>query len=360
MGDALLMQKRDTIFINGGFLVQPLTGVQRYALELTQRLLEAANADPELRPVTVVRPPDGTRGIIRGNLWEQGTLCLRARGGILFSPSSMGPWLHPRQVVTLHDMRAFSPEQADSLPFRTRQWHRIALSLLGRTARRILTDSHHSLTCICEYLNVSPARVQVVYPGADHILAFGHDDSVLEKLGLRPGGYVLAVGSLYPHKNVRILHSLDWEKYDLKLCIVGEAPDTRAPAFQRILEEARSQPASVCYTGRRSDAELRSLYSAAFAFAFPSLYEGFGFPPLEAMYCGAPVLASDRTSIPEVCGDAPLYFDPLSPASLRVVVERILGDPGLRASMIERGRQRAAQFTWARAAAEVMSVLQQV
>ena len=78
------------------------------------------------------------------------------------------------------------------------------------------------------------------------------------------------------------------------------------------------------------------------------------------MYCGAPVLASDRTSIPEVCGDAPLYFDPLSPASLREAVERLLGDPSLRARMIERGHQRASQFTWARAAAEVMSVLQQV
>jgi glycosyltransferase involved in cell wall biosynthesis len=354
------MRKPRIIFINGGFLAQPLTGVQRYARELTQRLLEAAGTDPDMRPVTVVRPAEGTRGIIRGNLWEQGTLCLRARGGVLFSPGNVGPWLHPRHVVTMHDMRPFSVEHADSLPTRSRLWHRATCSMLGRTARRILTDSNYSLTCICEYLHVYEQRVQVVYPGADHVLAFGRDDTVIEKLGLRPGRYVLAVGSLYPHKNLRILHSLDWAKYDLKLCIAGEAPDTRAAAFQRIIAEARTQPASICYTGRRSDAELRALYSAAFAFTFPSLYEGFGFPPLEAMYCGSPVLASDRTSIPEVCGDAALYFDPLSPESLRLGVERLLSDPGLRSTMIESGRQRASQFTWARAAAEVMTVLQQI
>lgn len=354
------MRKQKTIFINGGFLARPVTGVQRYAVELTRRLLEVARTDPDVGPIAVVNPPPGARGIIRGNLWEQATLSLRARSGVLFSPCNMGPWLHPRHVVTMHDMRAFSAEQADSLPFRTRLWHGTTLSMLGRTAKRIVTDSHYSRACICEHLHVSHERVQVIYPGADHILAFGHDDAVVEKLGLRPGRYVLAVGSLYPHKNVRILHSLDWAKYDLKLCIVGEAPDTRAPAFQRIVEEARTQPASICYTGRRSDAELRTLYSSAFAFAFPSLYEGFGFPPLEAMYCGSPVLVSNRTSIPEVCGDAAVYFDPLSPESLRQVVESLLCDSHLRATMIERGRQRANQFTWARATAEVMSLLKQV
>jgi glycosyltransferase involved in cell wall biosynthesis len=354
------MGKPYSIFINGGFLAQPLTGVQRYAWELTQRLLKTAEADPDMPPVTLVRPAAGTRGMVRGNLWEQTTLCLRARNGILFSPGNLGPWLHPRHIVTMHDMRSFSTEHAESLPARSRLWHNATFSVLGKTARRILTDSHYSLTCICDHLHVSEQRVQVVYPGADHVLAFGQDDAVLEKLGLSPRGYVLAVGSLYPHKNLRILHSLDWAKYNLKLCIVGESPNTRAAAFQRVLEEARTQPASICYTGRRSDAELRALYSAAFAFAFPSLYEGFGFPPLEAMYCGAPVLASDRTSIPEVCGDAALYFDPLSPESLELAVERLLGDPGLRSTMIERGRQQAAKFTWARATTEVMSILQQI
>ncbi len=354
------MRKSHTIFINGKFLAQPLTGAQRYAWELTRLLLEFEPASPEIRPVTVVAPPESRDGIINWNLWEQGTLCIRSRSGVLFSPANLGPWLHPRHVVTMHDMRPFSTEHMDSLSTRSRRWQQAIFFMLGRTAKRILTDSHYSFNCICEHLRVSEQRVQVVYPGADHVLAFGRDDAVLEKLGLRPGGYVLAVGSLYPHKNLRILHSLDWAKYDLKLCVVGDSPDSRTPAFQRIVEEARMQPASVCYTGRRSDAELRALYTAAFAFAFPSLYEGFGFPPLEAMYCGAPVLASDRTSIPEVCGDAALYFDPLSPESLRQAVERLLDDPGLRTMMIERGRQRASQFTWARAAAEVMSVLQQV
>jgi len=171
---------------------------------------------------------------------------------------------------------------------------------------------------------------------------------------------VLAVGSLYPHKNLSILHSIDWQKFDLKLCIVGEAPDTNAKSFLKVIEEARTQPANILYTGRRSDAEIKSLYTQAFAYVLPSLYEGFGFPPLEAMYCGCPVIASDRTSIPEVCGDAALYFDPLSKESLRFAVDRIVTDNELRNTLIEKGHERSHQFRWDRAADQIMDVMKQI
>src|SRR6202034_1815243 len=184
--------------------------------------------------------------------------------------------------------------------------------------------------------------------------------ATLDARGLEPGKYVLAVGSLYPHKNLTILHSINWEEFGLDLCIVGEAPSTNAKAFQQVVDEARVQPRTIHYIGRRSDGEIRSLYMNAFAYVLPSLYEGFGFPPLEAMYCGCPVLASDRTSIPEVCGAAASYFDPLSRESLGRGILQLADDSQLRTKMIENGYRRAREFTWDRTAREVMALLEQM
>jgi glycosyltransferase involved in cell wall biosynthesis len=109
-------------------------------------------------------------------------------------------------------------------------------------------------------------------------------------------------------------------------------------------------PPGVRLTGYVTDAQLRALYESAACFVFPSRYEGFGLPPLEAMACGCPVIASDAASIPEVCGDAALSFDRDDPAALRAQLDRLLGDPALRAALAEAGRHRAATYTWERAA----------
>jgi glycosyltransferase involved in cell wall biosynthesis len=346
------------VFINGSFTTQPFTGVQRYATEITKRLIDLDRAnDPASRRIRLLTHRGKNYGTIRRNLWEQVDLLAQSVHGILFSPSNIGPWFHPRHLVTIHDIRAFSAAQADSLPSRTRNWQRASLKALAKTAATILTDSYYSQICILDALRLSDNKVKVIYPGADHILDIPQDPEVFTKLRLEAQKYVLAVGSLYPHKNLSILHSINWQKFDLKLCIVGEAPDTNAKAFIKVVEEARRQPASILYTGRRSDAEIKSLYTHAFAYVLPSLYEGFGFPPLEAMYCGCPVLASDRTSIPEVCGDAALYFDPLSIVSLQYAVDRIVTDNAIRKTLIEKGYHRSQQFKWDNTAGQVMDVL---
>jgi glycosyltransferase involved in cell wall biosynthesis len=272
----------------------------------------------------------------------------------------MGPWLHPKHIVTIHDIRAFSAEHFDSLPTRTQTWQRASFRVLATTAAMILTDSVYSQSRILETFHLRDEKVKVIYPGADHILNVPVDPATLDKLGLEPRKYVLAVGSLYPHKNLTILHSINWDEFGVDLCVVGEAPSTNAKAFQKVVDEARAQPRNIHYLGRRSDSEIRSLYMNAFAYVLPSLYEGFGFPPLEAMYCGCPVIASDRTSIPEVCGEGALYFDPLSGESLRRVVAQLVDDPQTRDKMIENGYKRAREFTWERAARQVMAVLEQI
>jgi glycosyltransferase involved in cell wall biosynthesis len=349
------------VFINGSFMTQPFTGVQRYATEITKRLISLDKSnDPAYRCIRVLTHSGQHFGMARRNIWEQVNLLAQSAQGILFSPSGMGPWLHPRHLVTIHDIRAYSTAHADSLPSRTRNWQRASFRALTKTAAMILTDSNYSKSCILNTFHLYDNRVKVIYPGADHILEIPPDPEVLSRLHLEPQKYVLAVGSLYPHKNLGILHSINWQKYDLKLCIVGEAPDTNAKSFMKVVEEARNQPAHILYTGRRTDAEIKSLYTHAFAYVLPSLYEGFGFPPLEAMFCGCPVIASDRTSIPEVCGDAALYFDPLSSESLRRAVDRIVTDDAMRKTLIENGYQRSNQFRWDRAAQQIMDVLNQM
>jgi glycosyltransferase involved in cell wall biosynthesis len=352
------MASKRPVYVNGSFVTHSLTGVQRYAYEIVRRLtaLNDIDGDPQ-SGISVITPSNIHMGFVRRNIWEQVDLLAQTFRGTLFSPCNLGPWLHPRQVLTIHDLRPFSSEHADSLPTRTRVWHRASILALSKTVAMMLTGSYFSQSCILTHLNVPADRVRVVYPGADHILQISEDDSVFGKLKLEPQKYVLAVGSLYPHKNLSILHTVPWHDYGLTLCVVGEAPDTNAKAFQRVVREARAQPGSICYAGRRSDAEIKSLYANALAYVFPSLYEGFGFPPLEAMHCGCPVIASNRTSIPEVCGNAAEYFDPLSTEGLKAAIERVISDYELRATLRANGFERVQHFTWDRAARQVLEVL---
>jgi len=219
-------------------MTQPFTGVQRYATEITKRLISLDKSnDPAYRCIRVLTHSGQHFGMARRNIWEQVNLLAQSAQGILFSPSGMGPWLHPRHLVTIHDIRAYSTAHADSLPSRTRNWQRASFRALTKTAAMILTDSNYSKSCIRDTFHLDDNRVKVIYPGADHILEIPPDPEVLSKLHLEPQKYVLAVGSLYPHKNLSILHSINWQKLDMELCIVGEAPDTNAKSFMKVVEE---------------------------------------------------------------------------------------------------------------------------
>jgi glycosyltransferase involved in cell wall biosynthesis len=164
-------------------------------------------------------------------------------------------------------------------------------------------------------------------------------------LGARP--YVLAVSTANPAKNfaavVRAIELAGTVGCDFVL-----AGGTDPQVFARA---AAPLPAAVRRVGYVTDAELRALYEHATCFVHPSLYEGFGLPALEAMQCGCPVLASDAASIPEVCGDAALYCDARSPADIAGKLGTLVRDPALRRRLAERGRARAARFSWRSAAA---------
>ncbi|MEI7530053.1 MAG: glycosyltransferase family 1 protein [Elusimicrobiota bacterium] len=178
------------------------------------------------------------------------------------------------------------------------------------------------------------------------------DQTILERLNLAAGGYVLAVSSINPHKNFKlVVASMALLKDSgLSLVIAGGVNP-------RVFSGSGADfPANVKYAGYVSDGELKALYSGALCFVYPSLYEGFGLPPLEAMACGCPVVVSDRASLPEVCGAAAVYVDPGSAAGLVAAIEKIHSDPEVRRAMAETGRARAALFTWRRTAESLLAV----
>lgn len=180
-------------------------------------------------------------------------------------------------------------------------------------------------------------------------------------MGLDPQRrYVLAVGNLQPRKNlVRLMDAMRRiaaAGLDVDLLVAGPE-HYRA---EEVLAAGREGTERIRFTGYISDRQLAACYSCATAFAFPSLFEGFGIPALEAMAHGVPVVCSDTGALPEVCGEAALYFDPLDVESIADALRRVITDRGLHADLSRRGRAREKQFSWGESAQRTLDVYQQV
>ncbi len=345
--------------INGKFSAQPTTGVQRVARELTLALdalalresvlLHPARATPPLLRHMQARPV-GPRWLAL-HPWEQAALPWAARGGLLVNLAGAAPALAGRQLCLIHDAAVFDHPEAYTAAFTA--WYRLLFRWLARRGARIATVSAFSRARLARHLGLDQHAIAVLPNGADHLGTVVADPAVLVRHALQPGGYLLAVGSANPTKNlaalVRAFARLDAGPA-LRLVIVG---GSRPQVFAR---QAESDPPHVLRTGPLGDAPLKALYEGALGLAFPSLYEGFGLPPLEAMYCGCPVAAADAAAIPEVCGDAALYFDPRSEAAIADALARLASDGALRERLRAAGHTRSAGYTW-RAAAERLALL---
>lgn len=289
-------------------------------------------------------------GSFSGQLWEQLDLP-RAIGkeDLLLSLCNTGPVFCNRHIVVIHDAATIRVPASYSRAFRL--WYRVLMPLLGMFARRVLTVSEFSRKDIASAFGIPAKKIGVVAEGGEHILRVQGDDSVIQRFGLPAGRYALAVGSMAMHKNFRFL--LDaFSKIrspSFELAVVGGANNKIFGAAD--LDEA----GCVKRLGYVSDGELRALYENAMCFVFPSVYEGFGIPPLEAMVCGCPVLASNAASIPEVCGEAALYFNPRKTWELSDLLGKISCDEYARASLINKGRDRGDQFSWKNTARQVVS-----
>ncbi|MBN1247854.1 MAG: glycosyltransferase family 4 protein [Anaerolineae bacterium] len=286
--------------------------------------------------------------------WITGTIDL------FYAPDFLLPPLphKVRKVVTIHDLsflrhpEAFTPQLRDYLA--------TTVPRSVRRADRVLTDSLWTRQDVIELLDVAPDRVTALHLGVSD--AFGPDAAPDERhhleatYGLGSEPYVLAVGTVQPRKNYRrLIEAIDRvrERVDATLVIAGR------PAWlsESIVEAAASRP-HVRLLGFVDDGDLPALYRQAGVFAFPSIYEGFGLPPLEAMACGTPVVASSASSIPEAVGAVGLLHDPLDVDGLAQALVRALTDEALRADLRRQGLARAAEATWARTAQEWLAAVQ--
>lgn len=236
-----------------------------------------------------------------------------------------------------------------------------ALTRIGaRRARHIVTISEHAKREIVERYRIAPERITVTPLAASPLFSpepRPDDAAIRARFGL-PGEYLLYVGKIQERKNIprllRAYHGLRSERPDAPpLALVGDRTWKSEASFA-VLEELGLAP-HVPMPGRASDEELAAIYRGATLFVYPSLLEGFGMPPLEAMQSGVPVAASNASSIPEVTGDAAVSFDPLSVPAMTDAMRRLLDDETLRATCVARGRERARQFRWERTAEGVLA-----
>jgi glycosyltransferase involved in cell wall biosynthesis len=253
-------------------------------------------------------------------------------------------------VITLHDILGLDHPEWFTRPLALHS--RLVLAPALRRAACVLVPSEHTRDRVLARLGLDPERVRLVPLGVDARFSPGEPpDGLRERLGLE-GPYALAVGTLQPRKNVEtVLHAFERlvaAGAEQRLALVGD----RGWRDQALAERIRSSPAfdRIVVTGRVSDDDLVGLYRAADCFVYVSRYEGFGLPPLEAMASGTAVISSNRTSLPEVVGDAGVLVDPDDVVAIERALSELLSSPERRAELVARGRRRAAQFMWRRCA----------
>ncbi|MGI2030853.1 glycosyltransferase family 4 protein [Rhizobium panacihumi] len=349
------------IFINGRFLGRPVTGVERFAgmiLREIDAVLTPANAGRfmVLAPQGVARP-DWLKtigfenvGSRSGHAWEQTDLWRACRGGVLVNLCNSGPVLHGRQLTVLHDALVYRHPENFSRAYGT--FHRLLGRLLAKRAN-LATVSDFSRQELSRLLGVEAQTIGLVPNAIDHVFAVEPDVSVLKKFDLETRPFFLFVGSPANNKNlagaIRAFIALD--RPDVAFVMVGGAANTFAKSLLGEL------PPSVVSTGRLTDEEIQALYRKAAALVFPSIYEGFGIPPLEAMAVGCPVIASDIPPVREVCRDAVVYFDPHHVASITSAMRDVVDGTVDIAAVRERGLARTRDFSWKNSAERLLAMV---
>lgn len=327
------------LIINGRFLHRRISGVERYAREVSQRLPSS---------VRFARPPQQLKGW-KGHLWEQIVLPGLVGNEVLWSPANTGPLFTDRQVVTIHD--AFPLDHPEWYREEFARWYQLLLPRLARQAKVVVTVSEYARARISSLLGLPAGSIVVAPGGVDRArfspLSEAQKNQFRASWGL-PATYLLFLSPVDPRKNLKGMLAA-WEQVreqfpEAVLVIAGFSGQSQAFGKQ------------VRTIGYVDESCLASLYSAATVFAIPSLDEGFGLPALEALACGVPLLAARAGALPEVAGEAALFVDPTRPEDIARGIETLLGDPALRQELVLKGYAQVRKYTWERTAA----ILQQV
>ena len=365
--------------IDGRYIQDHFPGIGRYTYNLIDALARVA---PDEKFVVLHNPPlRNTRYDIAAlarypnvelcrvdvptfSLREQWTLpraigaSTRHRPYMFHAPYFVMPYfLRVPSLVTIFDLiPLLFPDDVPNA--RARFFFRWAVRLAAKTATRVIVPSAATRDDLIEHLRVPRAKIVVVPLAADARFAPQSDAAIArvrEKYAL-PERYVLYVGINKPHKNLAMLMEA-WQRVESNAALViAGAWDARYDAKSQI----PNSKSSIMFLHNIADADLPALYAGATVFVMPSLYEGFGLTPLEAMACGAPVICSNASSLPEVVGDAALLVNPRDAAEIAQAIARVLDDAALRDELCAKSLARAVQFSWERTAHETLEVYRAV
>lgn len=360
-----------TIWVSGRYLTRKVTGVERVANEVLKSLSDnflddhgqyeqdgctlkfklAIEKDTQIDlPVYASHWDIGRFGDFKGHAWEQIDLARLPPDDWVLSLCNTGPMLRRNQAIFFHDAQVYAiPENFD---WKFRWWYKALLSIAGRRSRVLFTNSFFSQSELSKHTGISAKKFNTIHLGCDHMerIAPEKPSALLAKLKGQP--YVLAVSSASPNKNfASVLKALELMGPDAPHCvIVGQQ-------YSKIFKETRLDHDRVIEMGYVSDEALAGLYEHAMCLVYPSFYEGFGLPPLEAMLLGCPVIASNRSSLPEVCGDAALYCEPDQPETIASAILGLMKDPEKVASLRSSSKKHAQAYTWKKCAEQTLQAL---
>ena len=356
------------VAIDGRTATPHFPGIGRYVTNLVRSMAGAESGmsfsligDPSTRPHPAFKViPCGLSPFSLSQQWIVPGLLKRSGAAIYHSPYYLMPYRLPvPAVLTCYDfIPLIFPEY---FTFRQRIIYRIANKLAFRSASTIISISETTKRDATRLFGIGQDRIRAIPLGVDaHFTpASGPDaDKVRAIYGL-PGRYVLYVGTNKPHKNLaRLVEAWGLAQRQAAqdhVLVVAGYWDERYPEA-RLLAAKSDFPGRVVFAGPVNDDHLPALYSGASLFVFPSLYEGFGLPVLEAMACGAPVACSSTNALAEVAGNAAFLFDPLDSAAMAEGIARLLSDPERLHSLRENGLKRAELFAWEKTASETQAV----
>jgi len=342
------------------------TGTEVYARELTRALLE--QGEGRRWRLYFRRAPEAgwlsqaeLRVMPFPRLWTHVRLSwemVSDAPDILFVPSHVLPLIHPSvSLVTVHDLGYLQFPRAH--PFFQRLYLDVSTRWNARAASHVLTISEATKADLTREYGVPEHKVTVAYPGRDESLAPVESTSrlrdVKERYGIE-GDYFLYLGTLHPRKNLARLIEAFAPLCDRALLVLaGKRGWLTEPLFEKVRRKGLTE--RVLFPGYIPEEDKAALMSGAVAFVFPSLYEGFGFPALEAQACGCPVITSATSSMPEVAGEGALLVDPNDTAQIREAMERLSDDRSLRDRLVELGFQNIQRFSWTRCAERVLGVI---
>jgi len=358
------------------------TGIGRYTHELVTNIIEMNRKlpephelvlffnNPEYKEFRSLQPVK--KVLVRAKhysfaeQWRFWRKLVKEKCDVVHFPHFNKPILYrDKYTLTIHDL-TLSMFPGKKM---TKWYHRLAYHLVIssaiKKAKHVIAISENTKKDIVEHFRIKPEQIEVVYNGVNEEFDLMKDPEETKKT-LRKYGiskqFLLYAGVWRNHKNlVRLIEAFEKvrEESDLMLVITGK-PDPHYPEVQDKVKELGLEEV-VIFPGMVSENELVHLYTAATIFVFPSLYEGFGLPPLEAMRCGTPVVASNTSSIPEICGEGnAIFFDPYIVSDIAEKIMMVYKDAGLQAQLIQRGAKRAADFSWDKMSEDTFKIIQDV